>query len=229
MEPDDLLHESVMAHEFGGRARMGNVCVGINNGTCTTALTLCCGRYWCDVHLEEHKSAQHKTYATMPSVAQGPCSLCGATDPHTCVIPRGNQGVAAAPPAAGLTHEELAQLLFHTDQRTQIEFQRGYGGRDPQRWDSWKDSPNWRTYTAMADALLARLGPAPGAAPAAGYSAAPEGPGPPPGPTCASCGKRPSVDPDVALERVNVKGIPGVWLCQWCDPARSVPPPEAAP
>jgi hypothetical protein len=80
---------------------------------------------------------------------------------------------------------------------------------------------------------VARLGPAPGAAPAwptippqwnTGRESFVAVPPPeaasaserPTGPICASCGKKPSVDPSVVLSRANVKGIPGVWLCQWC-------------
>jgi hypothetical protein len=35
---------------------------------------------------------------------------------------------------------------------------------------------------------------------------------------CASCGKTPAEDAAVRLVRVNVQGLPGVFLCQWCRP-----------
>ena len=47
---------------------------------------------------------------------------------------------------------------------------------------------------------------------------------------CASCHKSPSEDASYALTRVNVKGVPGVFICQWCilpDPAP--PAPGSAP
>jgi hypothetical protein len=34
---------------------------------------------------------------------------------------------------------------------------------------------------------------------------------------CASCHKAPTDDPTIALARKNVKGVKGVFLCQWCD------------
>jgi hypothetical protein len=37
---------------------------------------------------------------------------------------------------------------------------------------------------------------------------------------CASCHKAPSDDPAIDLVRHNVKGVPGVFLCQWCDAYR---------
>lgn len=44
---------------------------------------------------------------------------------------------------------------------------------------------------------------------------------------CASCHKAPTDDPAIGLTRMNVKGVPGVWLCQWC--IRPTPPPDGAP
>ena len=36
---------------------------------------------------------------------------------------------------------------------------------------------------------------------------------------CASCHKAPTDDPGLSLKRKNVKGVPGVFLCQFCDGA----------
>jgi hypothetical protein len=33
---------------------------------------------------------------------------------------------------------------------------------------------------------------------------------------CASCGKTPATDASLGLTRVNVKGLPGVFLCEAC-------------
>ena len=41
---------------------------------------------------------------------------------------------------------------------------------------------------------------------------------------CASCGKGPATDAEVAIYRVNIKGIPGVFLCQWCRPEARADP-----
>ena len=41
---------------------------------------------------------------------------------------------------------------------------------------------------------------------------------------CASCGKGPATDAEIAIYRVNVKGIPGVFLCQWCRPETRADP-----
>jgi hypothetical protein len=38
---------------------------------------------------------------------------------------------------------------------------------------------------------------------------------------CASCHKAPTDDPTLALLRMNVKGVPGVFLCQRCDKVRA--------
>lgn len=38
---------------------------------------------------------------------------------------------------------------------------------------------------------------------------------------CASCHQSPGQNPNVALQRVNAKGVSGVFICQFCWPAPS--------
>ena len=55
-----------------------------------------------------------------------------------------------------LDREALAKLLFDTDQQTQLQIEREAGDRprEAERWDTWKDGSDGRTYRAMADAVL---------------------------------------------------------------------------